>query len=68
MVLMKVWAHRSYRVAMRRRSLRRPSMRSIGPVPDDVDDPADHFAIVDTRNAARLVRQERLEARELAVG
>lgn len=43
-------------------------MRSIGPVPDDVDDPADHFAIVDTRNAARLVRQERLEARELAVG
>ncbi len=29
MALMKVWAQRSYRVAMRRQSLRLPNMRSI---------------------------------------
>jgi len=33
-----------------------------------MDDPAVHPTVIDARNAARLVRQETLKARELALG
>jgi len=37
-------------------------------MPDDMNDPADHPAVIDTGDAARLIGQQRLKAAKLRVG